>query len=175
MEAYTQVLLKKKKFFSGLSRWYSGQESVWQHRGHRFDPWSGNIPHAEEQLIDMHHNDWACTLEPLLHGKRNRHSEKLEHHNEEQPPHSSKDPGQPKINKWIKLWKFLSNFTEIMDMLHYISLRHTAWWVIYIHCEMIITRSWHLSSHINTIIRKENIFFLWWELLWSTLLNNFRI
>ena len=45
---------------------------------------------------------------------------------------------------------------------------------LYIHCEMIITRSWHLSSHINTIIRKENIFFLLWELLWSTL-NNFPI
>ena len=31
--------------------WCSSKESTCQSRGHRFDPWSGNIPHATGQLI----------------------------------------------------------------------------------------------------------------------------
>ena len=34
----------------GLPWWLSGWESACQFRGHRFDPWSRNIPHATEQL-----------------------------------------------------------------------------------------------------------------------------
>ena len=34
----------------GLSRWLRGKESACQCRTHRFDPWSGKIPHAEELL-----------------------------------------------------------------------------------------------------------------------------
>ena len=30
--------------------WYSGEESAYQCRRRRFDPWSGKIPHAAEQL-----------------------------------------------------------------------------------------------------------------------------
>ena len=33
-------------------------------RGHRFDPLSGEIPQATEQLSLMCHNYWACALEP---------------------------------------------------------------------------------------------------------------
>ena len=34
-----------------LPWWWSSKESICQCRGHRFDPWSGNIPHATGQLI----------------------------------------------------------------------------------------------------------------------------
>ena len=34
----------------GLPWWCSGSESACQCRGHGFEPWSGKIPHAAEQL-----------------------------------------------------------------------------------------------------------------------------
>ena len=34
----------------GLTWWRSGYESTCQCRGHGFEPWSGKIPHAAEQL-----------------------------------------------------------------------------------------------------------------------------
>ena len=34
----------------GLPWWHSGWESTCQCRGHGFEPWSGKIPHATEQL-----------------------------------------------------------------------------------------------------------------------------
>ena len=34
----------------GLTWWLSGKESACQCRRHRFDPWSGKIPRASEQL-----------------------------------------------------------------------------------------------------------------------------
>ena len=34
----------------GLPWWHSGRESACQYRGHGFEPWSGKIPHAVEQL-----------------------------------------------------------------------------------------------------------------------------
>ena len=34
----------------GLPWWHSGWESACQCRGHGFEPWSGKIPHAAEQL-----------------------------------------------------------------------------------------------------------------------------
>ena len=47
----------------GLSWWYSGQESSCQCRErNRFDPCSGEIPHATEELKPMHQNYWACAL-----------------------------------------------------------------------------------------------------------------
>ena len=30
-------------------------------------PWSRKIPHAMEQLSPVHHNYWACALEPASH------------------------------------------------------------------------------------------------------------
>lgn len=41
--------------------WYSGYKSAYRRRGLRFDPGSGKIPHAVEQL-----NPCATTIEPAL-------------------------------------------------------------------------------------------------------------
>ena len=69
-----------------LPWWRSGWESVCQRRGHGFEPWSGKIPHAAEQL-----GPWATTTEParlelVLHNKRGRDSERPAHCDEEWPP-----------------------------------------------------------------------------------------
>ena len=68
-----------------LPSWCSGWESACQCRGHGFEPWSGKIPHAAEQL-----GPWATTtepmrLEPVLHNKRGRNSERPVHRDEEWP------------------------------------------------------------------------------------------
>ena len=70
----------------GLPWWRSGWESACQCRGHRFEPCSGKIPHAAEQL-----GPWATTtesacLEPVLRNKRGCESERPAHHDEEWPP-----------------------------------------------------------------------------------------
>ena len=54
--------------------------------GHGLEPWSGKIPHAAEQL-----GPWATItepahLEPVLHNKRGRDSERPVHRDEEWPP-----------------------------------------------------------------------------------------
>ena len=70
----------------GLPWWRSGWESACRCRGHGFEPWSGRIPHATEQL-----SLWATTteparLEPVLRNKRGRDSERPAHRDEEWPP-----------------------------------------------------------------------------------------
>ena len=70
----------------GLPWWCSGWESACQCRGHGFEPWSGKIPHAAEQL-----GPWAtipepARLEPLLRNKRRRDNERPAHRDEEWPP-----------------------------------------------------------------------------------------
>ena len=95
----------------GFPWWHSGWESACQCRGHGFEPWSGRIPHATEQL-----GPWATTteparLEPVPRNKRGRNSERPAHGDEEWPPlaatgerkpsHRDEDPTQPKINKSI--------------------------------------------------------------------------
>ena len=75
-----------KKNEIGLPWWRSGWESACQCRGHGFEPWSGKIPHAAEQL-----GPWATTtepvrLEPVLRNKRGRDSESSAHRDEEWPP-----------------------------------------------------------------------------------------
>ena len=70
----------------GRPWWRSGWESACQCRGHGFEPWSGKIPHAAEQL-----GPWATTteperLEPVLRNKRGRDSERPTHRDEEWPP-----------------------------------------------------------------------------------------
>ena len=70
----------------GLPWWRSGWESACQCRGHGFEPWSGKIPHAVEQL-----GPWAATtesahLEPVLHNKRGCDSERPVHCDEEWRP-----------------------------------------------------------------------------------------
>ena len=70
----------------GIPWWRTGWESACQCRGHEFEPWSGKIPHAAEQL-----GPWATItepahLEPVLHNKRGRDSERPAHRDEEWPP-----------------------------------------------------------------------------------------
>ena len=71
---------------TGLPWWRSGWESACQCRAHGFEPWSGKIPHAAEQL-----GPWATVteparLEPVLRNKRGRDSERPAHRDEEWPP-----------------------------------------------------------------------------------------
>ena len=73
------------KKIRGLPWWRSGWESACQCRGHGFEPWSGKIPHATEQL-----GPWATTtepahLEPVLRNKRGHDSERPAHRDEEWP------------------------------------------------------------------------------------------
>ena len=75
-----------KRILLGLPWWCSGWESACQCRRHRFEPWSGKIPHAAEQP-----GPWATTtepacLEPVLRNKRGRDSERPTHRDEEWPP-----------------------------------------------------------------------------------------
>ena len=72
----------------GLPWWLTGKESACQCWGHDFDPWSGKIPHASEQLSPFAttaeptcHSSRACALGPVLHGKRSHCSEKPLHRN----------------------------------------------------------------------------------------------
>ena len=87
----------------GLPWWRSAWDSACQCRGHGFEPWSGKIPHAAEQL-----GPWATIaepahLEPVLHNKRGRDSERPAHRDEEWPPLAAtresplrnEDPTQP--------------------------------------------------------------------------------
>ena len=82
LNAYSQQKIKGR----GLLWWRSGWESTCQCRGHGFEPWSGKIPHATEQL-----GPWATAtepvrLEPVLCNKRGRDSERPTHCDEEWPP-----------------------------------------------------------------------------------------
>ena len=91
MPAKDSLIIFRKKFgFKnvkiGLPWWRSGWESACWCRRHGFEPWSGKIPHAAEQL-----GPWATTteparLEPVLRNKRGRDSERPAHRAEEWPP-----------------------------------------------------------------------------------------
>ena len=70
----------------GLPWWRSGWDSACQCRGHGFEPRSGKIPHAAEQL-----GPWAtitepARLEPVPRNKRGRDSERPAHRDEAWPP-----------------------------------------------------------------------------------------
>ena len=58
-----------KKILQGLPWWHSGLESACQCRGHGFEPWSGKIPHAAEQLSPC-----TTTTEPTCHNYRSLHA-----------------------------------------------------------------------------------------------------
>ena len=75
---------KNKK--EGLPWWHSGWESACQCRGQGFEPWSGKIPHAAEQLGPWARITEPSRLEPVLHNKRGRDGERPAHHSEEWPP-----------------------------------------------------------------------------------------
>ena len=77
---------KYKSKNQGLPWWRSGWESACQCRGHGFEPQSGKILHAAEQL-----GPWATIaepvcLEPVLRNKRGHDSERPAHRDEEWPP-----------------------------------------------------------------------------------------
>ena len=84
----------QKEAESGLPSWHSGWESAHQVRGHRFNPWSGKIPHGPEQLsLWATTTEPACcnywipsTLEPVLWNKRSHCNEKLMPHNSRVAP-----------------------------------------------------------------------------------------
>ena len=70
----------------GLPWWRSGWESACQCRAHGFEPWSGKIPQAAEQL-----GPWAtitepARLEPVLRNRRGRDGERPAHRDEEWSP-----------------------------------------------------------------------------------------
>ena len=84
-ESHIHCDFKTIQFF-GFPWWCSGWESACQCRGHGFEPWSGRIPHATEQL-----GPWAAAteparLEPVLRNKRGRDGERPAHRDEEWPP-----------------------------------------------------------------------------------------
>ena len=75
LSIYLEKTILQKDICKGLPLWRSGWESACQCRGHGFEPWSGKIPHAAEQL-----GPWAiitepACLEPVLRNKRGRNSE----------------------------------------------------------------------------------------------------
>ena len=70
----------------GLPWWCSGWESACQCRGHGFEPWSGKIPHAVEQLSPCATATEHAHLEPVLRNGRGRDSERPAHRDEERPP-----------------------------------------------------------------------------------------
>ena len=75
-----------KRFTRGLPWWRSGWESACQCRGHGFEPWSGKIPHAAEQLGPWATATEPARLEPVLRNGRGRDSERPAHRDEEWPP-----------------------------------------------------------------------------------------
>ena len=93
----------------GLSCWLSGKESTCQCRRHRFDPWSGKIPHAAGHLSlctttteSMHPRAHALQQEKppqweaqALRLESSPHSPQLQKN-----PGSNKDSAQTKIKKW---------------------------------------------------------------------------
>ena len=69
-----------------LPWWRSGWEPACRCGGCGFEPWSGRIPHAAEQL-----GPWATAaeparLEPVLRSRRGRDGERPAHRDEEWPP-----------------------------------------------------------------------------------------
>ena len=85
-----QGAFRLRKITLGLPWWYSGLEPASQCRRHRFDPWSGKIPHVSEQLSPVLRlpspraaTPEACTLQPVPSSTGSHRIEKAMHHNEE--------------------------------------------------------------------------------------------
>ena len=71
-----------KSISEGLLWQPSGEESVLVCRGHRFDPWSGKIPHWCRTNKPVHHNYRnSDALESVLHNERSHGDEKPAHSN----------------------------------------------------------------------------------------------
>ena len=85
---YIQGKWKKKLIQKDTCRlpwWHSGWESACRCRGHGFEPWSGKIPHATEQLSPCATTTEPAHLEPCS-AMRGRNSERPSHRNEKWPP-----------------------------------------------------------------------------------------
>ena len=101
--------------------WLNGKESVCQFRRDRFNPWSGKIPQATEQLslcaplLSLFSRAWElqawslCTLEAVLPKKRSQCKEEPECYKDEKPPLSLPQLGKARVqqrrpstakNKW---------------------------------------------------------------------------
>ena len=93
-----------------LPWWLSGKESTCQCIRHGFNPWSGKIPHAMEQLSPSATTTKAC--HPRAQVPKQEKSPQREPHAQrlESSPHSNEYPAQTKmickklINK--KLWEW---------------------------------------------------------------------
>ena len=70
----------------GLPWWRCGCESACQCRGHGFEPWSGGIPRAAEQLGSCATTTEPARLEPVLRNRRGSNSSRPTHRDEEWPP-----------------------------------------------------------------------------------------
>ena len=81
-----EVPQKIKNGTTGLPWWRSGWEFACQCRGHGFEPWSGKIPRAAEQLSPWATITEPVRLEPALRNKRGRDNERPAHRDEEWPP-----------------------------------------------------------------------------------------
>ena len=111
-----------KIYDMGLPWWRSGWESACQCSGHGFEPWSGKIPHAAEQL-----GLWAtitepARLEPVLRNKRGRNSERPAHRDEEWPPlattrESPRTETKTQHSQKKKKIQRKGNFTELVNIL----------------------------------------------------------
>ena len=84
--AHCSLSTVRTKATGGLPWWRSGWESACQCRGHGFEPWSGKIPHAAEQLSPCTTTTEPAHLELVLCNKRGRDSERPTHRDEEWPP-----------------------------------------------------------------------------------------
>ena len=101
MQTFNKEWNKKEMVFLGFPGGLSGKESACQSRRHRFDPWSGKIPYAEEQP-----SSYATTTEPVLYGP---HSLQLG-----KSPRSNEDPAQPpKKNSLKKKKKWYSRMMNL--------------------------------------------------------------
>ena len=103
------------KISMGLPSWCSGWESACRCRGHGFEPWSGRIPHAAEQLgpcatatepapwsLCSTSREATATRSPCTATKSGPRSPQLEKDcTEQQRPNTAKNKIN-KINKFIK-------------------------------------------------------------------------
>ena len=89
----------------------------------RFDPWSGKIPPAMEQLspgvttAEPHttSTETRACLEPMCHRKGSRCKEKSMHHNWRKTVCSHEDPVPPKINKKYRWMCITASFITAPD------------------------------------------------------------
>ena len=117
---YHQKYIFKNCDLEALPWWLSSKESACQCRRHRFNPWSGKIPRAGEQLSPSTTTTepvlraWgrklltpSCPTASALQQEKPLQSEvrapQLERSplslQQEKSPHSKEDPAQPQINK----------------------------------------------------------------------------